>query len=501
MIMNRITDIFACVFAAVIMVSCGSFDIKENSGEDIAVFPDYKDVTVPFNIAPLNFMTYDVQKGKVMVATENGEHLVRPFKGGKVSFPVRRWHSLLESAKGGTLSVTVMDADGKAYKPFCIYVAEEPVDKYVAYRLIEPGYVLWNEMGIYQRDLESFRQSAVVENKDLDYACVNCHNFADRDPQAMVFHARKTEYGGTYVNVDGRFEKLDTKTPQTISALVYPSWHTSRRYIAFSVNSTAQTFHVSDPNKIEVYDSKSDVVVYDVEKRKLLTSSSLFSRSSFETFPTFSNDGSKLYYCTADSLKMPTSYKSLKYALCSVEFDAETASFGKVDTLVRAENESVTMPRMSPDGIYMLYTSTAYGNFTVWHKDADLVLVDLESGERHEADRWNSCEAESYHSWSGNSRWVVFSTRRTDGDYTRLCLGYISPEGKLGKAFLLPQRDPEQNKRLMKSYNIPEFAAGKISPKGYAVRNASDSYKVEFAGSYRPEEVDAATGASAVSVN
>lgn len=29
MIMNRITDIFACVFAAVIMVSCGSFDIKE----------------------------------------------------------------------------------------------------------------------------------------------------------------------------------------------------------------------------------------------------------------------------------------------------------------------------------------------------------------------------------------------------------------------------------------------------------------------------------------
>lgn len=83
MIMNRITDIFACVFAAVIMVSCGSFDIKENSGEDIAVFPDYKDVTVPFNIAPLNFMTYDVQKGKVMVATENGEHLVRPFKGGK----------------------------------------------------------------------------------------------------------------------------------------------------------------------------------------------------------------------------------------------------------------------------------------------------------------------------------------------------------------------------------------------------------------------------------
>lgn len=501
MIMNRIKNIFAWISAALFMASCSGFDIKENSGEDISIFPDYKGVTVPYNIAPLNFMTDDVRKGKVMVANENGDYLVSPLKDGKVSFPVRKWHSILESTKGGALVVTVMDSNGKAFKTFCIYVAQEPVDKYVAYRLIEPGYVLWNEMGIYQRDLESFRQRTVVENKDLGYACVNCHNFADRDPEAMVFHARKTGYGGTYVSVDGRFEKLDTKTPQTISALVYPSWHTSRKYIAFSVNSTAQTFHVSDPNKIEVYDSRSDVVVYDVEKRKLLTSSSLFSKSSFETFPSFSNDGSKLYYCTADSLKMPTSYKSLKYALCSIGFDPETASFGKVDTLVRAENESVTMPRMSPDGRYMLYTSTAYGNFTVWHKDADLVLVDLESGERQEADRWNSDEAESYHSWSGNSRWVVFSTRRTDGDYTRLCLGYISSDGTLGKAFLLPQKDPEQNMRLMKSYNIPEFATSKISPKGYAVRNASDSYQVEFAGSYRPEEIDAATGASAVSVN
>lgn len=501
MIMNRIIYIFTCTLAAALMASCSGFDVKENSGEDLAIFPDYKDVTVPYNIAPLNFMTEEVRKGKVMIATENGDCLVRPLKDGKVSFPVRKWHSVLESNKGGTLIVTVIDSKGKAYKPFCIYVAQEPVDKYVAYRLIEPGYVLWNEMGIYQRNLENFRQSAVVENKDLGYACVNCHNFADRNPETMVFHARKTEYGGTYVNIDGRFEKLDTKTPQTISALVYPSWHTSRKYIAFSVNSTAQTFHVSDPNKIEVYDSMSDVVVYDVEKRKLLTSASLFSKSSFETFPSFSNDGSKLYYCTADSLMMPTSYKSLKYALCSIEFDPETASFGKVDTLVRADNESVTMPRMSPDGKYMLYTSTAYGNFTVWHKDADLVLVDLESGERREAADWNSDEAESYHSWSDNSRWVVFSTRRTDGDYTRLCLGYIAPDGTLGKAFLLPQRDPEQNMRLMKSYNIPEFAVSKISPKGYAVRNVSDSYQVEFAGSYRPEEVDAATGASTVGVN
>lgn len=481
--------------------SCSRFEVKEQLSQEINIYPDYKDVTVPYNIAPLNFMTIGVGEGAVRFASENGQILDVPVKEGKIDVSARKWRGIMDSSKGGRLSVTVADKDGRAYSPFDIFVAAEPVDRYVAYRLIEPGYVLWNEMGLYQRDLETFRQSVIVENKDIDYACVNCHTFAGRDPETMVMHARKTDFGGTYMLKDGRWEKLDTKTPQTISALVYPFWHPGRRFVAFSVNDTRQTFHVSDPNKIEVYDFRSDVVVYDTDERKLLTAPSLFSLSSFETFPAFSPDGRKLYYCSADSLNMPTDYRQLQYSLCSIEFDENTGSFGKVDTLVRSGKESVTMPRVSPDGRYMLYTSTAYGNFTVWHRDADLTLIDLEKGTGFKADAWNSMNAESYHSWSGNSRWVVFSSRRDGTGFTRLYLGYIGADGKLGKAFLLPQRDPEHNKRLMKSYNIPEFVEGKVSPKGYAIRNAKDRYQVEFAGSYLPENLDGSSGASVSSVN
>lgn len=492
---------FKIIFVSLILLSaCSGFKVKQESQQDLNIYPDYKEVTIPYNIAPLNFMPEGVEKGAVRFVSSSGESLVAKVRNGRTDIPLRKWRRFLAESKGASLEVTVADKKGTAYKPFNIHVASEAIDKYVAYRLIEPGYELWREMGIYQRDLESFRQTPIVESRNVDNACVNCHNFNSRNPEEMVMHVRGNN-AGTYVNVDGEWEKLNTKTPQTISALVYPSWHPGGRYIAFSVNDTKQTFHVSDPDKILVYDFKSDVVVYDIKERRLITDYAIFRKAAFETFPAFSNDGGRLFYCVADSLKMPTGYKNLQYALCSIGFNAEEGEFGQVDTLFKKEDLSVTMPRVSPDGKYVLFTTTAYGNFTVWHKDSELNLLDLNSGEVRNAEEWNSEDSDSFHSWSGNSRWAVFSSRRGDSYYTRLYIGYISEDGTLGKAFLLPQKDPKHNDRLMKSYNIPELVEGKVSPKAYSIRNASEEYQVEFAGRYMPGKIDAATGASQPSVN
>ena len=83
----------------------------------------------------------------------------------------------------------------------------------------------------------------------------------------MLFHVR-AKYGCT-VFVDGdRIETLDTKTDRTISALVYPSWHPSGKFVAFSINNTTQDTH--PVHRTEVYDKASDVVVYDVEKQEIV---------------------------------------------------------------------------------------------------------------------------------------------------------------------------------------------------------------------------------------
>ena len=72
-----------------------------------------------------------------------------------------------------------------------------------------------------------------------------------------------------------------------------------------------------------------------------------------------------------------------RYNLLRVAFDPEDGSIGtQVDTLYNAREagRSVKFPRVSPDGKRLLYTVSDYGNFSIWHKDADLYMLDLSTG-------------------------------------------------------------------------------------------------------------------------
>jgi hypothetical protein len=438
-------------------------------GEAPCIFPDYVGVTIPPNIAPLRFALCEAGAEGYAVIEGGGQRLTVKAKQGSFRIPAPAWKQLLAQAVGQSLSVAVTArAKGEgwvSYAPFSLYVAREKVDPYIAYRLIEPGYEVWNRMGIYQRNLENYVQTPILENKLTGNNCMNCHSFCMQNPRLMLFHTRAT-YPGTLLIDGDRIEKLNTRTPQTLSALVYPSWHPSGKYVAFSVNDTQQGFHHNDPNRVEVFDNASDVVVYDTERHEIVTAPPLFSADAFETFPTFSPDGTRLYFCTAPArAAVDASFAEVKYSLCSVSFDPATRRFGTaVDTLYQAVEggKSASFPRVSPDGKYLLYTLSGYGNFSIWHRDADLYMLDLADGASRPLEALNSDDVESYHSWSSNSRWVVFSSRRIDGLYTRPFIAYIDSTGTAAKPFLLPQEDTDFYHRLMKSYNIPEFITGKV---------------------------------------
>ncbi len=83
----------------------------------------------------------------------------------------------------------------------------------------------------------------------------------------------------------------------------------------------------------------------------------------------------------------------------------------------------------------------------------------------------NSDDTESYHSWSSNGRWVVFSSRRTDGIFTRPFFAHIDADGHAAsKPFELPMQDPDRHRQLLKSYNVPELMRGpvKLTPQQIA---------------------------------
>ena len=179
--------------AVLLAVACASRALPEESrAQEAEIFPDYKEVTIPPNIAPLNFTVVGEGPWRLVLEGKGVAFGVKA-RHGLFRIPAGKWRSLLSASRGEALRLTVCrQENGKwtALTPFRMYVAPDPVDSHIAYRLIAPGYGLWNEMGIYQRDLESYRQKPVYENRLTSYNCVNCHSFQMQDPGRMVFHMR-----------------------------------------------------------------------------------------------------------------------------------------------------------------------------------------------------------------------------------------------------------------------------------------------------------------------
>lgn len=467
--MNNDKFLLTLVLAFVMFACNNKVEIAQQTDDDFEIYPDYKGVTLPCNIAPLNFNVEGAEGEYALSITGNGEELCVKARNGDFDIPEKRWKRLLQKSKGQSLVCTVAKKESGKWvglKPFEMYVSPDSIERMLAYRLLPPLYGTWMEMGIYQRDLESFEQKAIYENDVNHGNCVNCHSFCSRDAEKMLFHMRGAG-GATYLKCDGLKERLNTKTDSTISSFTYPYWHPSGRYVAFSVNDIFQVFHTSDRNRIEVCDDASDIIVYDIYKNEAFSSPLLKREGILETFPAFSADGCTLYFCSAElPNSLPEQYKDVHYSLLSIPFNPETGTFGeKVDTLydAKANGKSVSFPRPSPDGTKLVATLASYGNFSIWHKDADLIMFDLSDGSYAMLDNANSDDVESYHSWSGNSRWLVFSSRRDDGLYTRPYIVNISADGIVGKPFILPQRHPKQfYKDLMYSYNIPELVNAPI---------------------------------------
>ncbi len=476
--MNR--SPLCCTLLMVLLLFSCSHEVKNAQVVDTLpdIYPDYIGVTIPVGIAPMNF---DYEGGEYQCL----DVVVRGSKGGEVhsngslvDFDLDEWHALVEQNKGGELTFTLcVEADGKwtQYKDFPMYVSPYALDEWgLTYRRVAPGYEVYSQMGLYQRDLSTFDEYEIIDNTRAPGACVNCHTSNRTDPKEFLFHVRG-ENGATALQKNGKMDMLDTKTDQTLGLCVYPYWHPDGRYVAFSTNTTRQAFHVVRDERIEVFDHVSDLQVLDTETNQLLLSPLLKTTDSNETFPVFSPDGKTLYFCTTVRRSYPLEARIVRYNLCSIAFDAATGTFGtQVDTLIRAEADStsVTFPRPSYDGKYIMYALADYGTFTIWHREADLWLLDLRTGETRRMDEVNSPESDSFHNWNTNSHWFVFTSRRDDGLYTRLYLSAIDDEGHATKPFMLPQRNPRRfYDRLMYSYNTPDFTQRKVEIDARQVAN------------------------------
>ncbi|MCP4612858.1 MAG: hypothetical protein GY845_29545 [Planctomycetes bacterium] len=443
--------------------------------------PDYCETVIPPNIAPLNFLVEE--RGSqycVKIHSKKGRAIQIFSHSPKIMIPQDRWHELLNANRGEQLNfdIFVKTANPRLPAPqwnrfssITNKIANEDIDGFLVYRRIYPGHGFWRKMGIYQRDLHRFDESLILENNYFKGGCLNCHSFCNNRTDKMFIGIRSALYGSSVLHIeDGEVNKIGTK-------FGYTSWHPSGKVAAYSINKVHQFFHTAATEVRDVIDLDSLLAYYKVDSKTIKTSAHISKKDRLETYPCWSPDGRYLYFCSApktwsDQGIIPGNFNEIKYDLVRVSYDMTSDTWGEVETVLSAQDTglSILLPRISPDGRWLLFCMCNYGCFPVYQQSSDLYIIDLEAAQRtgkYEYRRLdaNSDKSESWHSFSSNGRWIAFSSKRQSGVFTRTYISYIDRQGRSHPPLLLPQKDPTYYDSCLWTYSVPELILEPVNVK------------------------------------
>ena len=456
-----------CVLVIFLVTGCYSRDVRpagDHTDRSSFMFPDYQGVTVPCNIAPLNFYYTDPDLTRAVTVFSSGGESVT-FRGREVVWKEKVWKRLVASASGSEIeAVSTLKSGTVEEKRWKIHVSDDPIDPYLTYRLIEPGFEVWDDLEIVERHLESFESKVISDWRHTANKCMNCHIHSQARGDLSMFYLRG-EGGGAILNRNGTLRKLTLKDSSMISPTVYGEIHPAGRFGVFSTNIIIPGMHSFANRRMEVFDTASDLCVADFDNNEMMSFPATARDDVFETFPVFSADGKWVYYCAAPARPVPAEINQLMYSLVRVPFDAATGTLGaQADTVwsASAQGLSVCHPKASPDGRWLLFTVADYGTFPINHRECDLRMLDLKTGNIFTLDEVNADGSDTYHSWSSTSKWFVFASKRGDGMFGKPWFSHVSEDGSVTKPFLLPQEDPHFYDNMLRSFNVPDLGSSSV---------------------------------------
>lgn len=456
---------------------------KAGLSSDPEMFPDYTDISIPVNIAPLNFDIPGAGRIELNVRSASGEWKFNG-RNGKMRFSPGKWRKMLQSNAGDTLRLSLeISFGGQAvrYKPFWWAVKPERIDKYLSYRLIEPCYEVWNSISIEERDVENFHSRKIAVNSLTDNSCMNCHTSNRAEDPVTFLHARGKD-GGTIYRKGDIIRKINTATDSTDGPAVYGEISADGRYGIFTTARIRPILDSDALGRLEVYDNSSDLILVDFQSNTISDSPLVRGSDWQETFPCWNATNDRIYFCRARSLPQPDSTFQMRYNLYSIGFDAEQGRLGDDLTLefdAEAIGKSISFPKCSPDGKRILMSVSDYGTFPIWHTETDLWMLDIQSGSIDKMEETNGEYSDSYHCFSTDGRWICWASKRADRVYGRPYFAYVNDDGSTTKAFVLPQKNPGHYQETLKSYNIPELYGSEESYGPHDVRKFYKKMKTE----------------------
>jgi len=445
--------------------------------------PDYAGITIPPNIAPLNFIIQEPASDYlVRISGAKGKPMKLKSQSGRVLLQAAAWRELLSANKGSDLLVDIRAQTNGQWIRFTTitnHIAAEEIDPFLIYRKIHPSHSTWGPMGLFQRDLRNFDETQFLDNKRFSADCSHCHMLRNNDPDWLMVLIRSVHYSNSALIISNGI-------PGAIAGQIgFVSWHPKAPMVAASFNKPRLLLHTARNDMRDIIELEGWIGYFDLNSKTVKEVPGLRDKKRLLAFPAWAPDGQHLYYCSAPNPMTNSegniNYKEVKYDLMRISYNLEKDEWGAPEPvlLVRDTGFSMAQPRISPDGHWLFVCGIPYGCWPAYDHTSDIYGIDLREGEATGKFTFkqlslNSDACESWLSWSANSRWVVFSSKRLSPLMNRPFISYVGPDATCSKPFVLPQCDPEFYDSLLSTYTIPTLA---IKPVTVPQRELIDAIK------------------------
>ncbi len=255
------------------------------------------------------------------------------------------------------------------------------------------------DVGIFSATFDSQQFTPVLAlNQDAD--CVACHQVSPGRNIAAVRNAQN----GTVVAI--RHDGVGIPLPDDVRAS-YLAWSPDGRKLALSFNDT-------------------DIYIFDIETGTLQPLIGASEAGIVETMPAWSPDGKTIAFVrTLRTAPPPETAKIVD----PCDIYTIPAEGGQATPLPGASGDGFNYyPAYSPDGKWLAFTHHLNGQSTYADNAADIYIIPAAGGQTPVRLNINSDYADSWPSWSPDSRWLGFASNRRGSQFDIL----VSPIGENG---------------------------------------------------------------------
>jgi len=438
---------------------------KENwESAHLKIARPYANSSFPVNIAPPRIRWEDETDNLWMVSiTAPGweSPLCAVTKSKHWSPSASSWEALKKAAGASSIRLEVRGCrviDGKrvgttVYTDEVTFsISKYPVDPLVVYRLVTPLFHSAKTPDMFFLNVATL-DSGLFYPSAGSY-CTNCHSFPntpstpEKDYNLAI--AIRHRDGDKRLTVLGLYNFLQRQGKGISASTFFMSWNPDGTKLAVCEGKDTYSKPLTTLETQEFLVRMADIHIVDrvTGEDSLLPGAS--SRDYMETFPAWSTDGKTILFTRAEEIG--DNWHPLKFSIYQVPYNDGKGGESTPLPGASENGKSNFFPRFSPDGKWMVWTVAEWSSLV--SPTSDLWITSARDWSNPRKLECNcDCAMDSHHSWSSNSRWLLFTSKRDDGIFARMYLTEIDEEGHASAPVEVPTPGGDD----VMCYNVPEF--------------------------------------------